>query len=245
VFQEPWRSQLDVWAKNPNPTWDSIASLERPHIQVLNWGSAKIDLDIVFDQFEAAGIGKFGKHIMGTIVGDIHKGVQTTETMLTKGTTLTGVGELMVGPEGIRLQPPSDGRPYYLVKESLFSLIRGLESNRSTLRIFQKIFLGIGVIIGGTALWKLYKKRMTKEEAKEQLDTITDEGESRAVREEDDNVPQSIQCVVCLGAERQVILLDCGHVCVCADCADELIRAGHACPVCRAGIIRVMPAYVS
>ena len=198
----------------------------------------------MFDQFEAAGVGKVGKHILGTVVGDIHRGVQTTETMLTKGTTLTGIGELIAGPDGIRLQPPSDGRPYYLVKESLPSLIRGLESNRSALNIGLKIFIGIGVIISGAVLWKLYKKRQAKEDTAEKLDTIRSERASRPARD-DENVPQNVQCVVCLGAAREVILLDCGHVCVCADCADELIRASHSCPVCRAGIVRVMPAYVS
>lgn len=167
VFEEPWRSQLDVWDKNSSPTWDSITSLERPHVQVFNWRSANIDLDTVFDQFEDAGIGKFGKHILGSVVGDIHRGVQTTETMLTKGTTLTGIGELMAGPDGISLQPPSDGRTYYLVKESLPSLIRGIESNRSSLKIGLKIFIGIGVIIFGAALWKFYKKRQIREDTAE------------------------------------------------------------------------------
>ena len=58
-------------------------------------------------------------------------------------------------------------------------------------------------------------------------------------------VADSLSCVVCLGAEREVILLPCGHVCVCADCADILITAGHTCPVCRASIDTVLPAYVS
>ena len=31
----------------------------------------------------------------------------------------------------------------------------------------------------------------------------------------------------------KVILLDCGHVCACADCAAELLRMNQGCPVCR------------
>ena len=30
-----------------------------------------------------------------------------------------------------------------------------------------------------------------------------------------------------------MILLDCGHVCACADCAAELLRMNQGCPVCR------------
>jgi E3 ubiquitin-protein ligase MUL1 len=49
-------------------------------------------------------------------------------------------------------------------------------------------------------------------------------------------VPEGLQCVVCLGAEREVIMLDCGHVCSCADCAAELLRVNQPCPVCRSEI---------
>ena len=31
----------------------------------------------------------------------------------------------------------------------------------------------------------------------------------------------------------KVILLDCGHVCACADCANNLLRMKRGCPVCR------------
>ena len=207
---------------------DSISALKRPHVEVLNWGSAyRIDFDtglklifshthtagvisiqsiqhLVCDQFEAAGAGKFGKHILGSVLGDIHKGVQTTERMLIKGTTLTGIGELVSGPDGVTLQPPNDGRPYYLVKNSLSSLIKEVEGSRYTLRICLKIFIGIGVILSGAALWKLYKKMKAKEDAEEQLDTIRAERSNRSAGEAEDNVPINVQCVVCLGAEREV-----------------------------------------
>ena len=42
-----------------------------------------------------------------------------------------------------------------------------------------------------------------------------------------------LQCVVCLDEERQVMLLDCGHMCCCRSCSLVL----QTCPVCR-GVIR-------
>ena len=57
-------------------------------------------------------------------MGDMQKGVETTELMLTTGTNLTAVGELVSGPDGVKIQPPSDGRPFYLVRNSLSSLIK-------------------------------------------------------------------------------------------------------------------------
>jgi len=248
VLEDPWRPIVDKWAGNVNPSWDSTFSLVRPHVEVTDWtDAARIDLDTVYDHFDSAG-GGIGSHLWGWVVGDMQKGVQKTEEMLTKGTTLTGVGELVSGPMGIRLQPPADGRPYYLVKSSLSSLIKETQSSRTVIKVFLGIFGSMGLLVISLAAWKLYKKRVTEAETRvnqERLDDIIADRPNRQPRAEGDTVPDSIQCVVCLGAEREVILLDCGHVCSCADCAGELLRAGHACPVCRGVISRVMPAYVS
>ena len=51
-----------------------------------------------------------------------------------------------------------------------------------------------------------------------------------------DDIPEALRCVVCLIAEREVILVNCGHVCVCADCAENLLRMIQGCPVCRSAL---------
>ena len=52
-------------------------------------------------------------------------------------------------------------------------------------------------------------------------------------------------CVVCLSEQREVILMNCGHVCVCANCAMEIMATRPLCPVCRANIERVAPAFIA
>ena len=174
----------------------------------------------------------------------MQKGVQTTELMLTTGTNLTAVGELVSGPGGVRIQPPSDGRPFYLVRNSLSSLIKEVEGERTVLKVFLGIFSGVGAFILAWSAVKYYNKTKEVRAARanrDRLESIRTERRERAGREE---VPEPLQCVICLVAEREVIL-DCGHVCVCADCADTLISQGLSCPVCRAAIYTVRPAFVS
>ena len=52
-------------------------------------------------------------------------------------------------------------------------------------------------------------------------------------------------CIICLSEQREVILMDCGHVCVCAGCAMEIMQTRAQCPICRAPIDRVAPAYIA
>ena len=177
-------------------------------------------------------------------MGDMQKGVQTTELMLTSGTNLTAVGELVSGPGGVRIQPPSDGRPFYLVRNSLSSLIKEVEGERTIFKVFLGIFSGVGAFILAWSAVKYYQKTKEGRAARanrDRLETIRTERRARAARED---VPEPLQCVVCLAAEREVIL-DCGHVCVCADCAATLLSEAHNCPVCRASIRTVRPAFVS
>jgi len=247
VLQDPWWGVLQRWSNKLNPSWDSIFSLMRPHVEVVDWSDAsRVDLDTVYDQFESAP-GGFSNHIWGWVVGDMHKGVQKTEMMLTKNTTMTGIGELVAGPDGVKLQPPSDGRPFYLVKSTLASLVKETETSRTVVKVMLILFGGVGVCIAGAAAWKFYKKLKAEKEVRvnqDRLDSIRADRETRSAAREGRELPDSMQCVVCLGAEREVILLNCGHVCVCADCAEQLLQGGHQCPVCRAVIERVMPAYL-
>lgn len=232
---------------------DSIFSLTRPHIEVIDWAeAAKIDLETVYDDFESAQPG-LSSHIWGWVTGDIQRGVQKTEMMLMKGTSMTGVGELVSTQDGIRIQPPSDGSAYYLVKSSFNSLVKEMEGVKSSLKVCLWVFGGVGACIVSVAAYKYYQKYLVEKTVRQNQDSLEEIRAERLRREADRvdapsadaNIPEHAQCVVCLGAEKEVILLNCGHVCVCADCAGELLRAGHNCPVCRGSIERIMPAYIS
>ena len=89
-------------------------------VEVLDWSDASIlDLDVTRDSFESAP-NSLSDNVWGWMVGDRPKGIQTTEKMLLNGTTLTAIGEIAISKEtdSIKIQAPSTGENYYLVKVS-------------------------------------------------------------------------------------------------------------------------------
>ena len=85
---------------------------------MFDWSDAtRLDLDVIRDSFESAP-NTLSDNVWGWIVGDRPKGFQTTEKMLLNGTPLTAIGELAISKDnsGIKMQAPSTGENYYLVK---------------------------------------------------------------------------------------------------------------------------------
>jgi hypothetical protein len=51
------------------------------------------------------------------------------------------------------------------------------------------------------------------------------------------------ECVVCLDARKNRLLLPCGNLCVCEACA-ERIKVGDPCPICRTEVTMKHAAYI-
>lgn len=56
------------------------------------------------------------------------------------------------------------------------------------------------------------------------------------------NLDDNLRCVVCLENKKEIILLPCGHVCLCFGCSNQIISV---CPICRKLIQSKSKAFIS
>jgi hypothetical protein len=53
-------------------------------------------------------------------------------------------------------------------------------------------------------------------------------------------------CVICISAEKNTVVMPCGHLSVCKDCATELAKKrGPDCPICRKKVQSFVPLNIS
>jgi E3 ubiquitin-protein ligase MUL1 len=210
------------------------------------------NLNVIYDHFEPSQSSLLEKSL-DRIFGDVSKGFQEMEKMLTIGTRLTGVGQLSVKKGALTLQPPTDGSVYILSGLTKSELVKTLEDKALVYKVLGGIFGIAGGIILFILLKRYYEEYRTRNEFEDMLIEIRNlpsRGGGRrdgGVAETADNLREDDEsrfCVICVTQPREVILLDCGHICMCADCV-ELLPLPRKCPVCRDRIARILPIYVS
>lgn len=67
----------------------------------------------------------------------------------------------------------------------------------------------------------------------------------RSKKTELDGDRSGTRCTVCLDNPREVMIKECGHVCMCAECAERIRRGDNRCPVCRINILSIQSVYIS
>lgn len=48
------------------------------------------------------------------------------------------------------------------------------------------------------------------------------------------------ECLICLSNPRKTVILECGHICICQECANYVQESSQSCPVCRKPITSIV-----
>jgi E3 ubiquitin-protein ligase MUL1 len=150
---------------------------------------------------------------------------------------------------------------FILTTLSREELVKQLGESNRTLRIFLFVFGSIGLIAGSLCAYKFIRDYLEKKRQQELMDRARAERErarlerlnrNRQNRQGADGNAVSAQettstedqstCVICLTNPRELILLDCGHVCLCGDCVLRI--PDKRCPICRQIYRRHMPCFI-
>lgn len=204
------------------------------------FSSHVLDLDVVYDNYEPAKL-SFFDHIFGFISGVSQRGHQTTEEVLREGSYITAIGEIELTDTGMKLQPSKLG-PMFLTTATKNTVMRRLEEAKSSTLVKILICSTVGAVLIGLIARKLYKKQKAEKEERLFRESMEKSRLERRSKQRIETISDDQRCVVCVTNPKEVIVLPCGHVCLCEDCA---VQIKSACPVCRCDIKTKAAAYYS
>ncbi|XP_041378703.1 mitochondrial ubiquitin ligase activator of nfkb 1-like [Gigantopelta aegis] len=177
-------------------------------------------------------------------VGEYTKGFQEREKMLLVGTNLVGIGKVCLENSQVKLVPPSQGR-YILSRLNRNGIIAVYESRWFIYEVIAIIFGLISTRLAFCLVCKLVKRfiqRIKGKRKRKKSDEIR--ATTRATPVSDAAEADPSTCVICVSRPTDVVVLDCGHVCMCSQCA-RILPEPKLCPMCRALVKRFVPLYRS
>ena len=184
------------------------------------------------------------------IFGEVSKAYQETEKMLLTGTKILGIGQLVLSGGNIMLEAPSGSNRHFIL--STLSKKQIVSNMKTDARLY-KLFMWLSGLFGSVLLALLLRKTIRRLVESYKISRMYRQiQQQRELRQRDANSagaggPQgddSSNCIICLDRAREVVLLECGHICLCLDCARSLPHP-QKCPVCRASITRYVPVFTS
>lgn len=238
------------WGLRSQETTSS--SNKKGFVKIIDGLSAdRVDMSIVRDEFTPAAFSLSG-WLGGWVAGVQLKGTNEVEEMLIDGSLLTAVGELVINSDGsMQLRSPNNSErtlPFILSTLPFSELLNTYETLVSVCKWSLFFFGGVGMVLCSLMVRRWLRIKYGRRHAREEEDILRDLRETRPSNEENDDLPDWQRCVVCLVRNREVIVLPCGHVCLCADCM-VLINRQHIlqrkCPMCRQRIEQIARAFVS
>lgn len=89
---------------------------------------------------------------------------------------------------------------------------------------------------------KFYLKKRQERTERRIREALEKSRQQRRAQSRQKNVNDDQRCVVCVQNPKEVIILPCGHVCLCEDCS---LQITNNCPVCRAKIDSKAAAFIT
>ncbi|CAL8323951.1 unnamed protein product [Arctogadus glacialis] len=225
-----------------------LAGSEEAVVRVLSpLEASALNMEVIHEKFHQATYG-FSDLIGQYLSGEKPKGQLETEEMLRVGTTLTGVGELILDTDrALKLRPPTDGSEYFLTTGDFETLRIDQENQAAAWQVLASVFALAGAAV---LLWvarryyRSLKHHWEQERLRREFETLGADSTSPpgpGTSRDEAATPLENACVICLSRPRGCVLLDCGHVCCCYRCYQALPQP--TCPICRQTIRRVVPLY--
>ncbi|KAK0068754.1 mitochondrial ubiquitin ligase activator of nfkb 1 [Biomphalaria pfeifferi] len=216
---------IEHQSKRVNGFWSDMKKAIKDSTEIVPFAIANNSLDRLF--------------------GEVTKGIQETESMLLTGTSVIGVGKVFLERGALKMAAADDpNRTFILTKMRKPELVRTLESQSSTFKMLSVLCFVIGGSMLGYLIWRHVKKILEEKKRRQEFEEIQrvlqSSQSTQGSHNEDSRADET--CVVCLSNPRQVITLNCGHIAMCATCA-ELLPYPKKCPVCRADIERFVAVY--
>lgn len=206
--------------------------------------AAELDLEKTYENFHPSQ-NSLTNIITHFISGERPKGIKETEEMLRLGASMTGVGELVLDNNLVRLQPPKQGLRYFLSRLDYDTLLRKQEGHLRLWRVMTVLF---GLTACATLFYLLWRQYMLYMERRKERSLLDEYRKLRSQRLQELDLPEDdaspIACTVCLTHKRSCVFIECGHICTCEECYRGLPEP-KKCPICRAKIERIVPLYNS
>lgn len=207
--------------------------------------ASELDLERTFETFHPAAR-SLSSTIGHFLSGERPAGVRETEEMLRVGESVTAVGELVLDGDVIKLQPPKGAGLIYFLSRLDYGAL--LSRQRSGVRRWRLLAALFGLFAASTLLLVLWRRYRWRRRRREEQDLLEEWKEAERQRAAEESGSEGVAasgggCSVCLSRPRSCVFLECGHVCCCLACYQEL-AAPKTCPVCRATISRVVPLYL-
>ncbi|KAL1020667.1 hypothetical protein UPYG_G00003100 [Umbra pygmaea] len=206
--------------------------------------SSEMDMETTYENFHPT-VQTLTNVIGHFISGERPKGIHETEEMLRLGACVTGVGELVLENNLVKLQPPKQGLSYFLSRLDFDSLVEKQQRSVVVWRILTAVF---GMLASSMLFFILWKRWVYHRKRRKEKKVLAEFKEQQKRRMEELNVDMASvspsACTVCLSRPRSCVFLECGHVCACDQCYEALPEP-KKCPICRGNIERVVPLYNS